>query len=163
MSIITTSDFVGKHELTINTFTTAKLQSYIDRYENEYISKLLGVELKDLYLVDINASPYDSITNPFILQSSCGKIYDSKGIKSMLLGFIYFDYTRDILTSQTITGAVRAQNENSDSPSVFESLSWQRFNEAVITYEAIQWYICENLTDYPTFKGVEQKPINPYF
>ncbi len=40
---------------------------------------------------------------------------------------------------------------------------WEKYNEMLISYEAIQAYICENMDDYPEFNGVIQRQIIPFF
>lgn len=160
---ITSSDFTGKFELTINEFTSANLTEYIDRYSTKMIIELMGIELFNLWVVDVDAPPYDVLTNPRIFQSSCGKVYESKGIKDMLLGNIFFYYTRDIIQKQSIHGQTKKLNENSTGISFSESNVQARWNESVETYEAIQAYILDNLDVYPTYNGVKQETLIPYF
>jgi hypothetical protein len=162
--MVATSDFIGKFQVTVNEFTVSKLQLYIDRYEENYLRELLGLELYDLYI----ATPLDplfvAIESPFVFQSTCdNQIYESQGMKDMLTGFIFFMYTRDLYSSQSIVGTVKQSNENSTIPTNVSALLWQRYNESILSYDAIQQYIRENLTDYPTFKGVEKDAIIPYF
>jgi hypothetical protein len=162
--MVATSDFIGKFQVTVNEFTVSKLQLYIDRYEENYLRELLGLELYDLYI----ATPLDplfvAIESPFVFQSTCdNQIYESQGMKDMLTGFIFFMYTRDLYSSQSIVGTVKQSNENSTIPTNVSALLWQRYNESILSYDAIQQYIRENLTDYPTFKGVEKDVIIPYF
>ena len=161
--MVTIGDFEGKHEIAKNDFTQPKILSYIQDYEQYYAVKLLGVELYDLWVIDPSVIPFDAITNPFNFQSNCGKIYQSKGIRYMLTGFIYFNYVTDLRTQQTLGGAVSKANENSGVATHVQSLAWQRYNESVYTYEAIQAFIRENKVDYPTFRGEELEVANPYF
>jgi hypothetical protein len=35
----------------------------------------------------------------------------------------------------------------------------EKYSNALDTYEAIQLYILDNLSDYPTFNGIEKFPI----
>jgi hypothetical protein len=163
MITINNVDFKGKFELTLGEFTSQKLTDYIGRYQNEFTIELLGVELYDLYVANSGNPEFVIIEEPLIFQSNCGKIYKSLGMKDMLLGFIYFMYGRDLPTQQTVTGAVKQSNENSMPPSNVNALLWQRYNESVQSYEAIQAYIRENIDTYPTFRGMRNQAIIPYF
>lgn len=163
MITINNVDFKGKFELTLGEFTSQKLTDYIGRYQNEFTIELLGVELYDLYVANSGNPEFVIIEDPLIFQSNCGKIYKSLGMKDMLLGFIYFMYGRDLPTQQTVTGAVKQSNENSMPPSNVNALLWQRYNESVQSYEAIQSYIRENIDTYPTFRGMRNQAIIPYF
>jgi hypothetical protein len=163
MITINNTDFYGKFELTIGEFTGQKLTDYINRYQNEFTIELLGVELYDLYLANSTDPEFVIIEDPLIFQSNCGKIYKSQGMKDMLKGFIFFMYGRDLPTQQTVTGAVKQSSENSMHPSNVNALLWQRYNESVTSYEAIQAYIRENSDVYPTFRGMKNESIIPYF
>ena len=47
---ITYTDFgKGKYELQSGMYSQAKIQAYIDKYERQYLIKLLGVELFNLF------------------------------------------------------------------------------------------------------------------
>jgi len=163
MITINNVDFNGKFELTLGEFTSQKLTDYIARYQNEFTIELLGVELYDLYVANSSNPEFVIIEDPLIFQSNCGKIYKSLGMKDMLMGFIFFMYGRDLPTQQTVTGAVKQSSENSMHPSNVNALLWQRYNESVTSYEAIQAYIRENSDVYPTFRGVKNESIIPYF
>ena len=163
MSLIIAVDFTGKYEVHISQFTADKLQEYIDRYETSILNKLLGVELYNLFIANI-VSPtplpiYNKIFLPFIEQTDCGEILESKGMKDLLTGMIYFYYVRDQYTQMSTLGAVKNKGENSESTTYVMSGLNARWNEAVETYDAIQRYIELNKSvDYPTFKGLREYP-----
>lgn len=163
MSLIIADDFTGKYEVHISQFTADKLQEYIDRYETSILNKLLGVELYNLFIANI-VSPtplpiYNKIFLPFIEQTDCGEILESKGMKDLLTGMIYFYYVRDQYTQMSTLGAVKNKGENSESTTYVMSGLNARWNEAVETYDAIQRYIELNKSvDYPTFKGLREYP-----
>ena len=161
--MIVVAEFRGKFELAINNNTTSKIQSYIDRYEDIHLIELLGKELYDLFIANPADPEFLAISEPFTFQSDCGKVWQSQGMKSMLLGFVYFMYTRDNKTTQTTAGVVKLKADLSSVPSNMSTMNWQRYNESVDTYDAIQAYILDNESDYPTFKGVNKQYIIPNF
>jgi hypothetical protein len=76
----------------------------------------------------------------------------SKGMKDMLLGFIYFEYMKDSITQTTPIGVVKQSTENSTPISAHTPI-YLRYNESVKTYRAIQDYIMQTLGTYPDFRG----------
>lgn len=158
MAVTATTDYIDKFELKINEFNEDKLTAYIERYEEIYLTHLMGKELYDLYVIGIAGSDpiYEFLRDPFTVQLSDGCIYNSRGVKDMLLGVVYFYYSRDIYTTQTFSGAVKPTGENSNASSFAMSNLKGRYNESIETFKAIQAYITDNITTYPKFKGIEK-------
>lgn len=158
--LIQTTDFIGKHRVAINTQTEQLLQQYIDKYEELYLINLLGVDLYNLFKADVvsylpQSAIYLSIYNK-IQKDDGGRLRISEGMKEMLLGFIYFEYMRDLKFKSTVSGGtvnnVEAANEADPETTVY-----QRYNDGVRSANTIQWYICENMSDYPDYNGQEYK------
>jgi hypothetical protein len=157
MGIVINSEFVGKYALNLNQYNIDKIDSYIEKYEKYYLSNMLGAELYALFIadLDVNNVPqitiYENIFNSFIRDYN-STVSTSNGIKEMLLGFIFYHITSDMVVNQTSIGGTKAKNENSTVMGKNASIT-TRFNEAVDTYKAIQCYILDNSVDYPTFNG----------
>lgn len=154
--IIDTADFeTGKFKIAQGIHTD--LDAYITRYESSYLADLLGVELKGLFVADLSAqipvsAIYLSIFNAF--QDDDGNsIKKSTGIKDMLLGFIWFEYNRDIFLKNTISGIAKTKIDSSELVGYPETYIYSYYNESVLTYNAIQWYIENNISSYPTYNG----------
>jgi len=164
MAIVTTTDFINKFELTLTDFNTAKLTAYIDRYETITLIELLGKELYDLYVTGIaGANPiYEQLRDAFTVQLLSGEILDSRGVVDMLTGMIYFYYSRDINTQVTENGNVISKGENSDRASAFKANVQSRWMESKETYNAIQDYILDNSSVYPTFLGYEPQNLQVF-
>jgi hypothetical protein len=158
--IILTTDFTGKFAIAKNNFS--ELEAYISRYERTYITDLLGADLATLFIADLSSRVpqtdiYLSIFNAFRMdEETC--IVQSWGMKDMLLGFIWWEYMRDLPLRSTDSGIVSNVTENSVVVSA-EDMMNQKYNEAVKSYKAIQWYIDENSESYPDFNGYS-KSIN---
>lgn len=152
---VTATSFINKFETTQNEFDTAKLTAYIDRYETITLIELFGKELYDLYVIGIAGGDpiYEFLRDAFTVQLDCGTILDSNGVDDIILGIVYFYYHRDNYTQQSINGGVKNTGENSTNVSVFVSNIQSRWDEAISSYQAIQGYICENDSVYPTFLG----------
>ena len=178
------SDFtVGIYLIATDCYDEANLQYYIDRFEKEYLQKLLGCELYQLFVDDLNGDTPPAPTSQRFIDiyeefcedsdfanivvrgygkfyeddcAGCGKIWISKGMLDMLQGFIFFHYVRDQKYLNTPVGDVVNRNEVSREANGGELMFGvtERFNAAVESYQAIQYRICDNLGDYPEYKGV---------
>jgi hypothetical protein len=71
----------------------------------------------------------------------------SDGIKEMLIQFVYFHYVRNSALQNTITGVVKASNENSIAS--IENNVIEVYNKGVSNYTNIQQYIESDSVTYP--------------
>jgi len=97
------------------------------------------------------------LRDEFIIQDNCLLI--SKGIKDMLMGFIWCEFQREIYTTPTTTGNVKAKSQNSTDisfPTMMYQINWLA---SLKSYESIQALCHERYDDYPTFKGIKKYPI----
>lgn len=163
MSIVLVSDFVGKYELSISQYNSDLIASYINKYTKEYLIKMLGKSLYDLFIDDLDVNTYlptsaiyQTIFNPLYVDTFINGEMESNGIKEMLLGFIYYHYTLDTQQQQTSVGVTAPKSENSDGVNL-NSISISRFNDNVTSYKTIQSYIQHNSSSYPTFNGKDLK------
>jgi hypothetical protein len=155
---VNNSDFTDKFELHTGMFDTQKLTEYIDRYEEIYLNELLGIKLYNDFKADLvagvpqNAS-YVFIFNEFKYETDI-RLIISRGMKDMLIGFIYFEFMKDKVAQNTSVGMTKPRNENSGVVSAHNPI-YLRYNEAVKTYKAIQDYIMLNLGNvkYEKFRG----------
>lgn len=156
MAITTTSDFKnGQYKININKHNELNVQACIDSVEELALIQLFGVEFKDIVLqgvVDLDPI-YVKLYDPFVFQDSCDRIWQSKGVKEMLLGFIYFEWYATHSVAVVLDGQRENESENSKVASSLTANNEKRYNDAVKTHRAIQAYINENLDIYPEFKG----------
>jgi hypothetical protein len=159
--IVQVTDFTGKYELHTGMYAQGNIQAYIDKYEVRYLRQLLGVELCNDFIADLDnqniprSANFLDIYNPFAYDSGYNfylfnGLYEgtgqllSDGIKEMLLGFIYFEYAKDLVNQMTPFGNVKPKSENSDVANTLFSMMYARYNEAITTYRAIQHYVMMN-------------------
>jgi hypothetical protein len=152
--IVVKDDFTGKYDLVKS--INDKIESYIETYEESYLRELLGIDLFNLYKANVvNHLPVNSsyltITNPLFIEQN-GYSIVSKGIKDMLLGFIFFEYVRDNKIKQSMSGSVVNGVDSSNNDFTQEFL-FQRYNESIDIYKNIQLYIELNKATYPTYNG----------
>ena len=172
MSFLQPSDFKGIVAQSKNEFTESEIQLYIDRFEPIYLRDLLGATLYDLFVADLTpAAPpivptsvpvsaiYTSIFEPF--QDDNGNTngcqHISEGMVQMLKFFVFFEYARDNQFDFVITGATKTKYSNSEIAVLNQTNAIDNYNEGIKTYREIQWFICENSTDYPTYNGKKKE------
>lgn len=157
--LITPSQFIDKYELSTGMYATPKIEAYILKYEERYLVHLFGVKLYNEFIADLDNNvpqspnflkvfePFNEDLDGFPFLYNGGyydlqnRILESDGIVEMLLGFIYFEYAKDLMNQQTPYGNVKQRSENSvvvDSP---HSMMYGRYNTAIGTFRAIQTYL----------------------
>ncbi len=186
--MLLSTEFTGLHKIAQDNVTAANLTIYIAKYEKKYLVDLLGYDLYLLFVADLNGSGvpvttkyltiYNALKNPVASSDnwipmnsmrSNRSLYDevkpiqqppySEGIRTMLKGFIYYEFVNEygLLVSQT--GVVTNNNENSNESSGAKHLGLieSRYNEAVNSYIVIRNYILANLVTYPEYEGIEKQ------
>ena len=157
---ITYDDFgKGKFELHHGMYEQTKIQAYIDKYERQYLVKLLGVDLFNLFVADLVAGVpqsaiYTKIYNPFEYDNVNCYVYISEGMIDMIKGFVYYQYLKDLTNTVAVSGNVRPMGENSENVSTLNSMIYTRYNDSVRTYKTIQKYICDFNSDYLQYNGI---------
>ena len=171
MSFLQPSDFTGIIAVSSNKFTDDGIQDYIDKWESKYLQDLLGVDLYNEFIADLDTAPnitpasiptdakFTVIFNSFALDDgSC--IRRSEGMKQMLRYLIYFDYVRDRNFAIDITGANKASYSNAETVKINETRAIENWNLGIKTYNMIQWYITDNPNSYDySLENMQNKEI----
>lgn len=185
-NIVTCECFKGFHSIASNCYSKETLQCYIEQFESEFINKLLGCELATelcLYIDGRKNNPtntiindnFELIINGFCKKTNsnscgCGNICESqsKGLKWVLTGFIYYKYMSVEPYTSTTRGPVRVQSSNSVMISNLNlrRIADMRHNNALISYKAIQSCIktansiCgTDPIPYPNYNGCDIHPV----
>ena len=161
------SDFTGEYQLGGNPLQTTNFQIYINKLEKKYLTDLLGVELYNLFIADLDVNFYPQLPIYQAIyeeieedsQYGTGCQHRSLGMIEMLKGFIYYHWLRDQFTTKTISGAVKNEFSNSQPATMSQTNMDEKYNESVCMYNAIKWYINENKIDYPDYNGIEKCSI----
>ena len=168
MNILTLTDFDnGKFSIATNPEQSIDLQSQIDFVERTYLVELFGVELYDLFILDLvnpSLTPrFQFIFDAFNYQSSEKPLLvHSEGLKQMLKAFVYFLYVRDTTTSQTTVGIKRTKSDNSENVSAIHHGITLKYNDGIKNYDAIQYYMIDNEDVYPEFLGIHKCFSHPF-
>lgn len=176
MIILSTADFTGWYWIPVTTGTDQSeeiLQDFIDRYERNAIRELLGVELGDLFITDLaNASQearFAAIEDAFAYDDPNGSStqYISQGIAEYLKAYVYYRYVSDRQARNTHGGVAFNTNEAQNVADMHNAYRYaeKRWNEALETVAAIQWYCADyQKADYPEYNGqVMKRRFSPIF
>lgn len=170
------SDFEkGFYKIASNCHTEYDLQDYIDKYEKCYLIDLLGCDLYNLFVADLDlptAPPtpvplslrFLEIYNAFCVDdpNQCDAVWESEGMIDMLKGFVYFHYVRDYKFQTSQTGTIVNNNEVSREANNLELQNGvsERFNRAQGSYWSIRRYIIDKGdVIYPEFNGRKMEAL----
>lgn len=147
--IITTSDFTGEYQVPQTRYSDLDL--YINKYTKLYLEQMLGVELYKEFDADLdNGIPqterFEVIFNSLSYdKDNC--VYQSEGIKQMLVEFVYYHFTVESQLYNTSTGTMSTDSELS-KPKPYANNIISAYNKAVSNSRVIQYYILDNKDDY---------------
>lgn len=172
MSILKLTDFEkGRYKIPLTSSQEDDLQIHIDFVENYYLKRLFGIELYDLFVIDLAAptagEPTDArfvkVFNAFDFQDTNDIIFTSGGIKEMMKGLVYFYYLRDLNQRVTTVGTTELTTANSENISALWANVTSRYNEGVNTYRVIQYFmdVFDDVT-YPEFNGNDITILHPF-
>lgn len=163
MSLTKYTDYIGFYQIAKGGNNDEKIETYIDAVEPNMLRNLLGCTLYDLFIADIDpvtnkplTAKYLSLYNAFCVDVSIGSGDQKRslGMVEMLKGFVYYNFVGDSDFFNTISGNVSNQFSNSLPVNTMQIGLTERYNLGLQTYEAIQWFICDNSTDYPEYNGI---------
>lgn len=137
-NIVSLNDFVG--ELTIAQLDQANvaavLQTFIDKYETEYLNKMLGVALKKEVVAGAATDPYKTLIDGGEFTNSQGVLMEFAGIKKAIACYVYYFYTIDNTTFTTGSGEKKVEgNAASNVPKLIKAYNdMVNINKDVIEY-----------------------------
>lgn len=142
MSIVNISDFKGRYTIAQSEQpnVASVVQAYIDRYEPEYLKKVLGVTLYQQYNAGIlaNNAVYLAIRNGDNYTDYYGDIAFYDGLKQPIINFIYFHYLKDNTTFTTGSGEKVIDKAIAVSSIDKQVRAW---NEMVEVNKKLRWYL----------------------
>ena len=163
MAILQPSDFTENpiYNIALTLQADCELETMIDDVEKNTLQELLGCELYTLFNADLTVGTpqvpqtaiYTDIFEPFCFDHVLCGPQTSKGMKDLLMSFVYFEWHRYNLNKSVSTGMVRGDSENSNMVLAESFGTYDKYNRSIESYRSIQQYISDNSTVYPTFEG----------
>lgn len=158
MAILQITDFEdSEFNIPVDSYGEGELETCIDKHEQNILIDLLGIELYKLFKADLTGTPEEPQNTPYttifeeILVEINGCNVHSEGINKMLIQFIYYYFMVDQQHSKRVIGGRNTKAENSDPNSSYNLND--AFNQGVKNFNAIQFYINNNISDFPLFNG----------
>jgi hypothetical protein len=152
--LVVKADFTGVYALSSS--LSSNIDPFIAEYEKKYLRELLGAELYTLFEADVTSyvpvtAKYLTIFNE-INTDDYGFLLHSDGMKKMLLGFLWYEFVVNTHQKHTDTGIVTNSNENSLITDF--NKAYMLYNKSIDTFNAIQYYINQEFSTYPEYKGI---------
>ena len=120
MAILQPSDFTENpiYNIALTLQADCELETMIEDVEKNTLQELLGCELYTLFNADLTASTpqvpqtqiYIDIFEPFCFDHVLCGPQKSKGMKDLLMSFVYFEWHRYNLNKSTSVGIVRGDS-----------------------------------------------------
>ena len=156
------SDYqVGRYKAPLNQFDAKDLLSDLPFWEDKYLCDLLGNELMELFIADLDSDNvpqterFQKIYNKLVFIDHCQNVKRrSLSMLDMIKGFVLFEFSIAIENQSSLVGTKGNKSENSKKMPMSSSKIPELYNHSIDYYEAIQVYICQNYEDYPEFAGV---------
>ena len=137
LPILTTDDFTGVWDLSLDTYQTSDLSDYITLYEELWVRKILTDELfEEVKTDDPPKQKYQDLRDGGFYTNEDGDRVYFKGLKEFLKNMIYYHWLADNFINTT-TGNVVNFNENSNRLSQGENQQYinRKYNQAGIIYD----------------------------
>jgi len=156
-NIIDNTYFIGDIQLPIDDIS-AKLTNYIVRLEPEILTKVLGYDLKKLFvdaLAGVPEQKYIDLNEGKDYQVD-GIWYNWRGLKntskeSLIAYYVWYKFVTTDNTYVSGAGIKQALTENSQFTNP-RFIQVQNYNKMVDFIAEMDKFINANLSDYPTYK-----------
>lgn len=165
-NIVEISDFDGQFKISTDQYTEANFEAIRDACQFDLIYEMLGATLGQAFIDDLDAggvpqNPLFTALYVAFVEDDGSDIVKSIGIKVMVRNYVFVKYARENQVLVAMTGNQESKQENSDS---VKSITWlvNKYNDAISTAQAIQWYIGEHSADYPDYNGQEMEFMSIY-
>lgn len=157
-------DYKGATLIIPGPFGTGDFISIGQEYEDYYLEHILGCNLTELlktHLQDnggncLAGNRMCNLINKFCLDISDKEEIKYRGIKTMLVGFVYYHYVKWQESQSTALGKVDPTLE-SGAQTNFNAINVHEiYNKSLDDAEALRCYIKMNLATYPEYRGYKK-------
>lgn len=157
---IAISDSTTGQGFIINSVTNKTVQEFINKYEAEFLRKLLGKELRNAFLKGLKTQPADKLW-----ETLRELLIDTENRISPIANYVYYWYKRDETTFSTGIGDVKptqsdAINSNSSRKMVkayndmcdlieifYSSIKWENYKAYSGNFMGYDWLLGVRLSE----------------
>lgn len=167
-TLINQTDFNGgEYACAITANNTAQFTQLMADVEAQWMAKLLGTTLSAAFIANAalnsgipTGAAYLKIYNALLLEDAwCGDENYSTGIKNYLKALVWFNWNTTVKYTATQVGQRMQETTNSVPVNDFSYVV--KYNQAIANMRVIQYYIRQNLADYPDYAGTFEKYNTP--
>lgn len=146
--IVQDTDFQAgsRYYIAQSAYESADINNFIDDHEEDTIHKLLGEDLGDLFIADINNTTHKPNTQIYT------DIFDL-GIKEILKAKVWLQFMAEQAARNTTSGNVQVEGDNAKRASF--QIVYNKYNDSKKWWDKVQQYILEHSEDYPDYVGCE--------
>lgn len=169
MALITTyQHFVGRLDIPNSSPTLASgeaLADNIDKYEEQYLRRILGYALYELLQTNIAAGSgiYHSLRTGAEYTDRAGNTEKWDGFSHVgfnpIANYIYVQHQSETFTNTSGVGERKANSENMQMANPWAKIV-QAWNEMVESNRNLHEFLYANQTDYPDYLGLTYPPQN---
>lgn len=123
-----------------NKAIAGRIESYINQYEPEYLSKLLGEKLYNDFLSNEDSEQWEDFKKLIVKDNGCFKT-------SPIANYVYFFLVRDSQSKATVNGVKSDGDENLVSAGAKLVSAW---NNMVFENRKIYMWLCNEFHNVPT-------------
>ena len=128
-----------------------RIDSFIEKYEPEYLCKLLGEELYNDFLVNGKSTLWEEFKKLLVTENPVTKV-------SPIANYVYFFLARHSQSTATVNGMKKDGDENLVSPQ--RKMTWV-WNDMVSMNRKIYPWLCRNFHNVQTEQELLE-PINDF-
>lgn len=139
---------------------TDDLQAVIDRLEEEILQDLLGKEMYDLFIADLDTGSFPNIPQAARFTAIFDKFFQddpfylrSEGMITMLQTMIWFEWIKQTGMEESPVGVVRNEFENGTNLSANAANLEMTHNRGIKTFLSILDFIILDRVTYPEYSG----------
>ena len=150
-SILSTADFTGEFNIPVGQYTSADLELFIAQVQEDYLTNLLGYDLKVAFEAGIAVTPPHDVLQKW-QDLRDGATYNDggshtvyfKGLKEMLKYFTYYEYMRYSEIQNTKIGQRKNDGTNSTPAEGIGKMKIRRmYNKGLDIYYDATYFITD--------------------
>lgn len=155
VNIVTPDDFTGYYSLYKG--MDNKIQAFIDEVVPKALYDLFGGELSKLVVENRNIDESGDSRYYDLIHGIVDDCTFYRGLKGLLCGLVWFRFVSNDKFRQTATGTKVQKAEVSNDASFVTNFAYEKYNESVNDWKALQRFLKQNKEIYPEFKGIDKK------
>lgn len=156
--IVKYKDFQSAYSFAVHYDIEPLAETEINRYEKEWLIRIFGMEMYEDFVINYQTDPnyiklFEDLTvEHWCTFMGCREFLLSRGLKTCLLGLVYFSLNKNKNFTGTSSGVKQINQDLADSIPLVNLVN-MRYNESINDVNCMQAYMRKKCSEYPLFKG----------